>query len=139
MRYVPVTGSGKVPEAFTRPGAPPTILVSRSTVDDPRPDRLMTRVVEAAEGAAVDVVLVRPDRSVSRRPLPPNVTTADWLPFAAVFPHVAGVVHHGGAGTVMTALAAGVPSWWCPAPATARSMPACWPNVAPDWRYRWTG
>ena len=69
----------------------------------------MTRVVEAAEGAAVDVVLVRPDRSVSRRPLPPNVTTADWLPFAAVFPHVAGVVHHGGAGTVMTALAAGVP------------------------------
>ena len=114
MRYVPVTGSGEVPEAFTRPGAPPTILVSRSTVDDPRPDRLMTRVVEAAEGADVDVVLVRPDRSVSRRPLPPNVTTVDWLPFAAVFPHVAGVVHHGGAGTVMTALAAGVPQMVVP-------------------------
>jgi UDP:flavonoid glycosyltransferase YjiC (YdhE family) len=36
-------------------------------------------------------------------------TTTDWLPFAAVMPHVGGVVIHGGGGTVMTALAAGVP------------------------------
>ena len=109
MRYEPTGASGEVPERFVRPGARPTLLVSRSTVEDPRPDRLMTRVVEAAVEADVDVVLVRPDRAVSRRPLPPNVTTTDWLPFAAVLPHVAGIVHHGGAGTVMTALAAGVP------------------------------
>ncbi len=70
---------------------------------------MMSRVVEAAGGADVDVVLVRPDRAVARRPLPPNVTTTDWLPFAAVMPHLAGVVTHGGSGTVMTALAAGVP------------------------------
>jgi len=78
-------------------------------VADPRPDRMMTSVVAAAEGAGVDVVLVRPDKAVSRRPLPPNVTTTDWLPFADVLPHVAGIIHHGGAGTTMTALAAGVP------------------------------
>jgi UDP:flavonoid glycosyltransferase YjiC (YdhE family) len=70
---------------------------------------MMTRVVAAAVGTGVDVVLVRPDRSVARRSLPPNVTTTDWLPFAAVLPHVAGIVHHGGAGTLMAALAAGVP------------------------------
>ncbi|MFP5373170.1 MAG: glycosyltransferase, partial [Actinomycetes bacterium] len=109
MRYVPAAGSGDVPAQFRRPGRRPVILVSRSTVADPRPDRMMTSVVAAAAGADVDVVLVRPDRSVRRRRLPPNVTTTDWLPFADVLPHVAGIVHHGGAGTTMTALAAGVP------------------------------
>jgi UDP:flavonoid glycosyltransferase YjiC (YdhE family) len=109
MRYVPAGGDGAVPENFPRRGARPILLVSRSTVDDPRPDRLMTRVVEAAAGADVDVVLVRPDRAVARSALPSNVTTTDWLPFAKVLPGVAGVVHHGGAGTLMSALVAGVP------------------------------
>jgi UDP:flavonoid glycosyltransferase YjiC (YdhE family) len=114
MRYVPVTtghdaGTSDAATPVRRTADRPTIVASRSTVDDPRPDRLMRRVVAAAEGADVDVVLVRPDRSVGRRALPPNVTTVDWLPFAEVFPEVAGVVHHGGAGTLMTALAAGVP------------------------------
>jgi UDP:flavonoid glycosyltransferase YjiC (YdhE family) len=116
MRYVPAAGHGDIPERLTRPGQRPVILVSRSTVADPRPDRLMTSVVEAAEGADVDVVLVRPDNAVSRRPLPTNVTTTDWLPFADVLPHVAGIVHHGGAGTTMTALAAGVPQIVVPGP-----------------------
>lgn len=109
MRYVPATlaraGGAQLPRAAGRS----TVVATRSTIDDPRPDRLMRRVVEAAADADVDVVLVRPDRSVARRPLPPNVTTVDWLPFADVFPHVAGVVHHGGAGTLMTALVVGVP------------------------------
>lgn len=69
----------------------------------------MSTVVTAAEGADVDVVLIRPDRAVSRRRLPANVRTTDWIPHAAVLPQVAGIVHHGGAGTVMTALAAGAP------------------------------
>jgi UDP:flavonoid glycosyltransferase YjiC (YdhE family) len=109
MRYVPAGGHGNVPEHLARRGKRPVILVSRSTVADPRPDRMMARVVEAAAHAEVDVVLVRPDRAVSRRSLPSNVTTCDWLPFADVLPHVAGILHHGGAGTVMGALAAGVP------------------------------
>ena len=37
----------------------------------------MTRVVEAASGADVDVVLVRPDRAVARPPQPSNLTTPD--------------------------------------------------------------
>ncbi|UOY03057.1 glycosyltransferase [Blastococcus sp. PRF04-17] len=109
MRYVPAPAGGEVPGGLGLDDGRPAVLVSRSTVDDPRPDRMMSRVVEAAEDADVRVVLVRPDRAVSRRALPPNVTTTDWVPFAAVMPHVAGVVTHGGAGTVMTALAAGVP------------------------------
>jgi UDP:flavonoid glycosyltransferase YjiC (YdhE family) len=108
MRFVPA-GRGEVPERLTRAGGRPVVLVSRSTVADPRPDHMMRRVVEAATGADVEVVLVRPDRGAARRQLPANVTTTDWLPFADVLPHVAGIVHHGGAGTLMAALAAGVP------------------------------
>jgi UDP:flavonoid glycosyltransferase YjiC (YdhE family) len=57
----------------------------------------------------VELVLVRPDRWVTRRPLPTGVRTADWLPFPVVLPAAAGIVHHGGAGTLLTALACGTP------------------------------
>ena len=110
MRFVPVPGRDvPAPPDLTRPGDRPRIVVGRSTVADPRPDRLMSDVVAAAGGAGVDVVLARPDERVASGPLPPNVRTTDWLPFAEVFPAAAGVVHHGGAGTLLTALAAGVP------------------------------
>ena len=109
MRFVPVPGDGAAPEDLTRPGDRPRIIVSRSTVADPRPDRLMSRVVEAAAGMDVEVVLARPDKHVSRGPLPANVRTTEWLPFPAVFPAAAATVHHGGAGTILTALAAGIP------------------------------
>ncbi|TFV92045.1 glycosyltransferase [Blastococcus sp. CT_GayMR20] len=109
MRFVPVPGDGAAPADLTRPGARPRIIVSRSTVADPRPDRLMSRVVEAAAGMDVEIVLARPDKHVSRGPLPANVRTTEWLPFPAVFPAAAATVHHGGAGTILTALAAGIP------------------------------
>ena len=116
MRFVAGSSDGRVPDDLARPSSRPTLLVSRSTVEDPRPDRLMTTVLRAAAGADVDVVLIRPDRAVSRRSLPPNARTTEWLPHAAVLPHVAGIVHHGGAGTLMTALAAGSPQLVVPGP-----------------------
>ena len=109
MRHVPAGRDGEAPEPLTRRGDRPRILVTRSTVDGPRRDVMMSRVVEAAAHADLDVVLVRPDRWVLGRALPDNVTTTDWLPFPTVLPHVSGVVHHGGAGTLLTTLAAGVP------------------------------
>jgi UDP:flavonoid glycosyltransferase YjiC (YdhE family) len=69
----------------------------------------MADVAAAAAGTGLDVVLVRPERWVTRRRLPPQVTTAGWLPFPRVLPAAAAVVHHGGAGTLLTALAAGTP------------------------------
>ena len=110
MRFVPVSGRDvPAPPDLTRPGDRPRIVVGRSTVTDPRPDRLMSSVVAAAAGADVDVVLARPDERAASGHLPPNVRTTDWLPFAEVFPAAAGAVHHGGAGTLLTALAAGIP------------------------------
>jgi UDP:flavonoid glycosyltransferase YjiC (YdhE family) len=115
LRFVPVTGGdGPPPEDLTRPGQRPRIVVSRSTVADPRPDRLMSRVVAVAAGADVEIVLARPDKRVARRSLPANVRTTGWLPFPAVFAASAGAVHHGGAGTLLTAAAAGIPQLLVP-------------------------
>jgi UDP:flavonoid glycosyltransferase YjiC (YdhE family) len=116
MRYLPTAGDGAAPEDLTRRGDRRRIIVTRSTVESPMPDALMSTVAAAADGAELDVVLVRPDRRVTRRPLPGNVRTADWLPFPAVFPTADGVVHHGGAGTLLTALAAGLPQLVAPGP-----------------------
>lgn len=115
MRFVPEAGGDTpAPPELTRRGDRPRIVVSRSTVADPRPDRLMSSVVAVAADADVDVVLARPDKRVAGRPLPPNVRTTGWLPFPAVFPAAAGAVHHGGSGTLLTALAAGIPQLLVP-------------------------
>ena len=42
-------------------------------------------------------------------PLPPSVRVERWVPQAAVMPHASAVVAHGGSGSTLTALAAGVP------------------------------
>jgi UDP:flavonoid glycosyltransferase YjiC (YdhE family) len=109
MRFVGFAPDRPFVETYAAPGDRPRVLVSRSTAGDPRRDRLMSTVAAAAAGTDLDVVLVRPDRWVTERDLPPNVRTTDWLPFPQVLPAAAGIVHHGGAGTLLTALAAGVP------------------------------
>jgi UDP:flavonoid glycosyltransferase YjiC (YdhE family) len=76
----------------------------------------MSTVVAAAEGTDLDIVLVRPGRRVARKPLPPHVRTTGWVPFPAVLPAADAVVHHGGAGTLLTALSAGVPQLLIPGP-----------------------
>ena len=110
MRFVAVAGRDTpAPEELLRRGERPRVVVSRSTVADPLPDRLMSAAVAAAAGADVDVVLIRPDDRVAARSLPPNVTTTGWVPHEPVFRAAAGVIHHGGAGTLLTALATGIP------------------------------
>jgi UDP:flavonoid glycosyltransferase YjiC (YdhE family) len=46
---------------------------------------------------------------VMRSALPENVRTVDWVPLNVALSTSAAIVHHGGAGTVLGALAAGVP------------------------------
>jgi UDP:flavonoid glycosyltransferase YjiC (YdhE family) len=47
--------------------------------------------------------------------VPPNARLVDWLSYARTMPHCDAVVSHAGHGTVMRALAAGVPVVACPA------------------------
>jgi UDP:flavonoid glycosyltransferase YjiC (YdhE family) len=110
MRYLPYSGEGVLPGWLRQPSDRPRILVSRSTVSGPGGNRLMSAVVAVADRVDAEIVLVRPDVRIRRmRTMPANVRVVEWVPLSAALPTSAGIVHHGGAGTVLAALAAGVP------------------------------
>ncbi|RTL66552.1 MAG: glycosyltransferase [Pseudonocardiaceae bacterium] len=119
MRAVPDDGAG-LPDWLTEPTARPRILVSRSTVPGPGGGDPMAAVVAAAPDVDAEIVLVRPADRLARKPLPPNVRTVGWVPLSAALPHAAAVVHHGGAGTILTALATGTPQLVVPGPGDRR-------------------
>ncbi|MCF7551851.1 glycosyltransferase [Pseudonocardia sp. WMMC193] len=102
-------GGGDIPEWLKVPSGPPRILVSRSTVAGPGGDPMPAAVAAAAEVDA-EIVLVRPDPRTARRAEgSPHVRTVGWVPLTDVMPLCAAIVHHGGAGTSVGALSAGVP------------------------------
>ncbi|UWP78826.1 nucleotide disphospho-sugar-binding domain-containing protein [Dactylosporangium fulvum] len=107
MRPVPYGGEAELPTWLGTAGERPRIAVSRSTVTGgPGRDRLMDRVVAAAGAVDAEFVLIRPPREFAG---PANVRSTGWVPVPEVLANCAGVVHHGGAGTTLAALAAGVP------------------------------
>ncbi|QFZ18942.1 nucleotide disphospho-sugar-binding domain-containing protein [Saccharothrix syringae] len=108
LRAVPHSGDGPVPGWLLERPDRPRVLVSRSTVGGPGGNRLMKAVVAVADRVDAEVVLARPGR-LARGPLPANVRAVDWVPFHRVLPTCSAVVHHGGAGTLFGALAAGIP------------------------------
>ena len=111
MRYVPYDGGLATPAWLTEPPERPRIAVVRSTPGDPD-GALMRAVVRAARRATppldAEVVLVRPDLGPGPR-LPGNVRTVEWTALSRLLPTCAGLVHHGGTETVLTALVHGVP------------------------------
>ncbi|MBY8870345.1 DUF1205 domain-containing protein [Micromonospora sp. PLK6-60] len=109
MRYDAYVGAGELPDWLREPGPRPRVLVSRSTVTGPGSAGPMAAVVAAASAVDAEFVLVRPDRRMSASALPPNVRTVDWIPLPAALSAGAALVHHGGAGSVLAALVAGVP------------------------------
>ena len=103
------------PDTEPPPGEEPLVLVAPSTSQDPR--RRMLRA--ALEGLADEPVrvLATTNRRPSPEPLvvPPNAKLVDWLSYARAMPRCAAVVCHAGHGTVVRALACGVPVVGCPA------------------------
>jgi UDP:flavonoid glycosyltransferase YjiC (YdhE family) len=87
-----------------------TVLVSLSTISYPAQLGRLRRMVAAlgelpvravvTTGPAIDPALVTP---------PPNVEVRGFVPHAGLMPRARLVIGHGGHGTTMTALAAGVP------------------------------
>lgn len=93
---------------FLAAGPPPVFVGFGSTATD-KGAELGKTIVAAAEAADVRVVMqsgwaqlgdLDSDRAITVGPVP-----YDWM-----FPHVAAVVHHAGAGTTAATLRAGVPS-----------------------------
>ncbi|WP_086847315.1 glycosyltransferase [Amycolatopsis kentuckyensis] len=98
------------PVPFAEPGAfrgPLIYLTLGTTFGTPE---VLTTAIRGLAALGVPLVVatgrVRPEEL---GPVPDHVTLQAWVPQAAVVPQADLVVHHGGSGTTLGALAAGVP------------------------------
>jgi MGT family glycosyltransferase len=91
------------------PGEDPLVLVAPSTSQDPE-HRLLRSALDGLAGAPVRVLATWNRRPLPRPVrLPSNARLVEWVPYSRTMPHCDLVVCHGGHGTVVRALACGVP------------------------------
>ncbi len=109
IRYDQADGKPLAPEveAFLGAGAPPVVFSFGSAMRTG--GKYFEAAVEACAALGRRGLLLAKRTEQIPRELPPTVLQADYVPFSAVFPRAAAVVHHGGIGTTAQALAAGVP------------------------------
>ena len=113
-RYRVATAEPAGPPAdWWKDSAAPLVPVSFGTVvpTDGYFPRLYRLVIDALAGvrARVLVTVGRHADPAELGALPANVHVERWVTQASVMPHAAAMVAHGGAGTTLAALAAGVP------------------------------
>lgn len=95
-------------EAFIRDGAPP-IFVGFGSMPSTNPERVTRQIVEAVLASGRRAVLQRGWAGLGDGDLPETIRTVGPVSHAKLFPKMAAIVHHGGAGTTANALRAGVP------------------------------
>jgi UDP:flavonoid glycosyltransferase YjiC (YdhE family) len=139
MRYVPYNGGGQLPGWLTARPERPRIAVTLGTVAP-----MMTglgpveRIAAAAEKIDAEFVLALGNADTSGLDLPDNVRPAGYVPLGPLLATSTAVIHHGGAGTTLTALDAGVPQIVVPqgadGPINAAAVAAagCGLNVATE-------
>jgi len=114
VRYVPYNGGGVLPSWLLKSARRPRVCVSWSTALSRMsgPDSYLLPLLVRTLGTAAEVELVvtatREDLAALGPP-PPSVRLLEHCPLQLLLPSCSVVVHHGGAGSTMTALAAGVP------------------------------
>jgi UDP:flavonoid glycosyltransferase YjiC (YdhE family) len=90
-------------------GSAPLVVVAPSTAQDPQ-QRLLRAALDALAGEPVRVLA-----TWNRRPppvtlaAPPNTRLVEWISYSRTMPGSALVICHGGHGTLVRALASGVP------------------------------
>ncbi|HEX3649556.1 MAG TPA: nucleotide disphospho-sugar-binding domain-containing protein [Pseudonocardiaceae bacterium] len=111
MRYVPYNGGAVLPAWLTEHRQRPLVTVTLGSVLPLMAGVGALRPFVAAAGAvpADFVVTLGGAEPADFGPLPDNVRLVDWVPLASLLTVSSAVVHHGGAGTALTALAAGLP------------------------------
>lgn len=111
MRYVPFNGGMVVPHWLRDLGAQPRIVVTEGTTDPGDKSGRLGRILAAAPEVDAEFVLaVDPKVAAQYAPLPTNVRAPGWVPLTDLLRGAAGLVHHGGAGTTLNAIYAGVPT-----------------------------
>lgn len=90
---------------------PAPVYVGFGSIGDPKQAAHTARTVaEALRRAGQRGILATGWQGSSDEPLPENIFTLESAPHSWLFPRMAAVVHHGGAGTTAAGLRAGVPA-----------------------------
>jgi UDP:flavonoid glycosyltransferase YjiC (YdhE family) len=102
--------SESLPGWLSGPRERPRIYITLGTVSFNRVDVLKRAIEETAEHDVDILVTVGPAGDpAALGPVPKAVHLERFLPQPLLLPHVDAIVHHGGTGTMLGALAAGVP------------------------------
>jgi UDP:flavonoid glycosyltransferase YjiC (YdhE family) len=100
------------PDALVRflESGPPPVYVGFGSMSDENPERQTRLALRALELTGQRGVLLTGWGGITRLSVPPSIFFVDNVPHAWLFPRMAAVMHHGGAGTTGAGLRAGVPS-----------------------------
>ncbi|MFI6848588.1 glycosyltransferase [Kitasatospora sp. NBC_00085] len=111
MRYLPFNGGGVVPGDLLRRGTRPRVAVTLGTIlTEMDGVRAIVRLIEAAASADAEFLLAVGDADLAPLgTLPDNVRPLPWVPLAELLTTSDALIHHGGSGTMLTALQAGLP------------------------------
>jgi sterol 3beta-glucosyltransferase len=94
---------------FLEAGDPP-VYIGFGSMAGRKPEQLAELIIEAIARSGQRGLLLKGWGGLSAESVPENVFVADAVPHSWLFPRVATVVHHGGAGTTAEGLRAGVPT-----------------------------
>jgi hypothetical protein len=113
VRYVPYYGAGPVPPTVDVAAKGSRVCVSWSTALTTMsgPDSYaLPKIVRGVSALDVEVVLTATGADLAALgPVPPSVRVLEHSPLRVLLQTCDVVVHHGGAGSTMTAMSAGVP------------------------------
>jgi UDP:flavonoid glycosyltransferase YjiC (YdhE family) len=94
---------------FLQAGSPP-VYIGFGSMSNRNPEATAELVLQALARTQQRAIILSGWGGLRKTDLPDSVLMIDSAPFAWLFPRVAAVVHHGGAGTTAFGLRAGVPS-----------------------------
>ncbi|MEU9132263.1 nucleotide disphospho-sugar-binding domain-containing protein [Kitasatospora sp. NPDC048540] len=116
MRYIPYNGGGVVPAELLRRSTRPRVAVTLGTVitEVDGVDAIAPLIGAAAEVDADFLLAVGEADLTHLGPLPANVHPLPWVPLAELLRVCDAVIHHGGSGSTLTGLQAGVPQLLLP-------------------------
>jgi sterol 3beta-glucosyltransferase len=118
--HIHVTGFWflEAPEDWTPPSAlidfleagPAPVYIGFGSMSSRKPGETAEIVIEALKRSGQRAVLLSGWGGMTIDDIPEHVFLIDSIPHDWLFPHMAAVVHHGGAGTTAAGLRAGVPN-----------------------------
>lgn len=93
---------------------PPPVYVGFGSMSGRQPEKVAKVVIEALTQAGQRGLIATGWGGLQASDLPPTIYKIEAAPHDWLFPRVAAVVHHGGAGTTAAGLRAGKPTIICP-------------------------